>query len=168
MVFLSDTELCNKIENGDWTLYDKILCGGLGYGSFSMPTMIFKIIFTIIFPPIGILINNLNPDRKTPLKESFPYVTKDHFMNIFSKIDEFIMAFILTMMFYVPGLVYVLKKFKTAGQVWDTVEADEPETTTTSTFQNTKEEDDDDDSDNDEKFKNIDLNKLRKELLGNK
>lgn len=165
MVFLSDEELCNKIDNNNYTLFDKILCGGLGYGSFCMPTMIFKIIFTIIFPPIGILINNLNPDRKTPLEEGFPYLNKDHFMNIFSKIDEFIIAFILTMLFYVPGLIYVMTKFKTAGEVFEEVDIndDNKEDNFGNTEQIEKNEDDED-----EEYKNIDLNKLRKELLGNK
>ena len=79
MAFLSDQDICNKIENDQYTLFDKILCGGLGYGSFCMPTMIFKIIFTIIFPPLGILINNLNPDKKTPLKDTFLYFKRTFF-----------------------------------------------------------------------------------------
>ena len=174
MVFLSDEQICNKIEMNDYTLFHKILCGGLGYGSFCMPTMIFKIIFTVLFPPLGILINNLNPDRKTPLLKSFPYLTADHFINIFKKIDEFIIAFILTMLFYIPGLVYVMTKFKTnvidtisetGGQLYETV--DDPEDTdTNSGFKNTADQDDEDDDE--EEFKNIDLNKLRKELLENK
>ena len=176
MVFLSDEEICNKIENNEYTLFDKILCGGLGYGNFCMPTMIFKILFTIIFPPLGILINNLNPDRKTPLKESFPYVSKEHFINIFSKIDEFIIAFILTMMFYIPGLVYVMTKFKSLGQVYETVDD-----SSTSSFENTQKDDEEteeteetestneiDEDLDEEKFRNIDLNKLRKELLEKK
>ena len=174
MVFLSDEEICNKIENNEYTLFDKILCGGLGYGNFCMPTMIFKILFTIIFPPLGILINNLNPERKTPLKDSFPYISKEHFINIFSRIDEFIIAFILTMMFYIPGLVYVMTKFKSMGQVFETVE----DTSQKSSFENTEKEiKDDEESDSEyeidedldeEKFKNIDLNKLRKQLLEKK
>ena len=122
MVFLSDEQICNKIEMNEYTLFHKILCGGLGYGSFCMPTMIFKIIFTVIFPPLGILINNLNPGNKTPLLKSFPYLTTDHFINIFKRIDEFIIAFILTMLFYVPGLVYVMTKFKTVSEVYEKVD----------------------------------------------
>ena len=183
MVFLSDEQMCNKIEMNEYTLFDKILCGGLGYGSFCMPTMIFKILFTIIFPPLGILINNLNPDNKTPLLKSFPYITTDHFINIFKKIDEFIIAFILTMLFWLPGLVYVLTKFKAADKEKSLVPLI-PSRSRKSTFKNTddnntdentndKDEDDnttdkEDEDDDEEEFKNIDLNKLRKELLEHK
>lgn len=179
MVFLSDEQISNKIETEKFTLFYKIMYGGLGYGSFCMPTTIFKILFTIIFPPLGILINNLNPDNKTPLLKSFPYLTTDHFINIFKKIDKFIIAFILTMLFYIPGLVYVMTEFKTASEVYDTF--DDPEETK-SEFKNTddntddntndKDEDDNttdnDEEDDEEEFKNIDLNKLRKELLEHK
>lgn len=171
MVFLSDEQICNKIEMNEYTLFHKILCGGLGYGSFCMPTMIFKIIFTVCFPPLGILINNLNPDNKTPLLKSFPYLTADHFINIFKRIDEFIIAFILTMLFYVPGLVYVMTKFKTVSEVYETVDVPEE---TKSDFKNTEgnntydNTDGQDEEDDEEEFKNINLNKLRKELLGNK
>lgn len=174
MVFLSDEQICSKIEMNEYTLFHKILCGGLGYGSFCMPTMIFKIIFTVLFPPLGILINNLNPDRKTPLLKSFPYLTADHFINIFKRIDEFIIAFILTMLFYIPGLVYVMTKFKTVSEVYEKVDDTDLEETK-STFKNTDDNSDNNSDDNttendedEEEFKNIDLNKLRKELLENK
>ena len=34
----------NSIDPSKWTLYDKVLYGGLGYGAFCLPTDFFKVI----------------------------------------------------------------------------------------------------------------------------
>ena len=140
------------------SLYDKIMDGGLGYGSFCMPKIIFKIIFTVLFPPIGIIINNIGK-----LKNNFPYITTDNFINIIKKIDQVLISFILTMLFYIPGLIYTLSKFK--KEEYDNLIKEEEDNETKDDFDNTENIDD---NDLDDEFKNIDLNKLRKELLENK
>jgi len=143
------------------SLYDKIMDGGLGYGSFCMPKIIFKIIFTVLFPPIGIIINNIGK-----LKNNFPYITTDNFINIIKKIDQVLISFILTMLFYIPGLIYTLSKFK--KEEYDNLIKEEEDNETKDDFDNTENIDDNDLDNEDDEFKNIDLNKLRKELLENK
>ena len=55
--------------------------GGLGYGYFCIPTNLFKIIATVLFPPIGIIIENVGK-----LGDSFPYIRLDNLKNIIAKI----------------------------------------------------------------------------------
>jgi hypothetical protein len=94
------------IDANEWTLYDKITYGGLGYGAFALPSNFFIIIATCIFPPLGQIINVLgNTILPTP-----PFFTIDALRNLVLP-DNFISiiySFILTSLFYVPGLVYVL------------------------------------------------------------
>ena len=47
----------NQIDASQWTLFDKIMYGGLGYGAFCLPSDFFKVIISIVFPPLGELIN---------------------------------------------------------------------------------------------------------------
>ena len=103
----TDIEVTKKIQKDEYTLFDKVMYGGLGYGYFCLPTNLFKVIFTVLFPPIGIIINSVGDVEKT-----FPYVRLENFKNLFLKIDQFIIALILTALFYVPGLVYVFSKLK--------------------------------------------------------
>ena len=44
-------ELENKIDNMEWTLFDRFLYGGLGHGYLCFPTNLVRILFTVIFPP---------------------------------------------------------------------------------------------------------------------
>ena len=46
----------NDIINDKYTLFGRILYGGIGYGAIVVPTNIFKVLFTIIFPPLGEII----------------------------------------------------------------------------------------------------------------
>ena len=46
-----------RIDASEWTLFDKLMYGGLGYGSFCLPTNFFKIVFSVIFPPLGEILN---------------------------------------------------------------------------------------------------------------
>ena len=105
--FESHEEIKSKIDEQEYSLFDKIMYGGIGYGYFCMPTNIFKIIATVLFPPIGIIIENVGK-----LGDSFPYIRLDNLKNIIAKINEFIYSFVLTMLFYIPGLIYTLNKFK--------------------------------------------------------
>jgi uncharacterized membrane protein YqaE (UPF0057 family) len=97
-------ELKAKILKDDYSLIDKILYGGLGYGYFCIPSYFFKVIFTSLFPPLGILIHYFGR-----MKSSFPFITSTNIKNLLYHIDEFIYSFILTMLFYVPGLIYTIK-----------------------------------------------------------
>jgi uncharacterized membrane protein YqaE (UPF0057 family) len=104
---MSDDKIRDKIVNNQYGLFDKIMYGGVGYGYFCMPTNIFKIIATVIFPPLGILIENIGK-----IDTSFPYIRKENMKNIINSIGEFIYSFVLTMLFYIPGLIYTLNKIK--------------------------------------------------------
>ena len=94
------------VDANQWTLYDKVTYGGLGYGAFALPSNFFIIIATCIFPPLGQIITILgNTILPTP-----PFFTMDALRNLVLP-DNFmsiIKSFLLTSLFYVPGLVYVL------------------------------------------------------------
>lgn len=90
-------ELENKIKTNNYTLFDQIMYGGLGYGYFCLPTNIFRIIGTVIFPPLGVIM--------AYIIDEFPYINIEEFLN---NIDNIIYSIILTMFFYIPGLVYTL------------------------------------------------------------
>lgn len=94
----------NKINADDWTLFDKIMYGGLGYGAFCLPTNFFKIIFTVIFPPLGEVINIV----ADYILDEFPYVTWKTVKILFENLNRIIYSFVLTSMFYIPGLIYTL------------------------------------------------------------
>ena len=103
----NDTNLDpNDIDISKWTLFDKVMYGGLGYGAFCLPTNFFKIIITIIFPPLGQLINNVG----SSISSNFPYFNWDVIKNILSynNLNTLIYSFLLTTLFYIPGLVYTL------------------------------------------------------------
>ena len=94
------------VDANQWTLYDKVTYGGLGYGAFSLPSNFFIIIATCIFPPLGQLINILGDT----IIDTPPFFTinalqklliPDNFMSIIN-------SFLLTSLFYIPGLIYVL------------------------------------------------------------
>jgi uncharacterized membrane protein YqaE (UPF0057 family) len=102
-----DKKLRGKINDGNYTLFDKIMYGGLGYGYFCLPANLFKIIIAVLFPPFGIIIHNLGK-----VTTKFPYVGSKNLTSIFMKIDEFLISLILTGLFYVPGLIYTFGKMK--------------------------------------------------------
>jgi len=102
----SHEKIKQRISDGEYSLFDKIMYGGLGYGYLCIPSDVFKWIFTGIFPPIGIFIHYFGK-----LSSSFPYITSQNLKNIIYHIDEFIIAFLGTMLFYIPGLMYVINIF---------------------------------------------------------
>mgnify|MGYP003985060295 FL=1 len=97
----------NDIDVSKWTLYDKVMYGGLGYGSFCLPTNFFKLIITIIFPPLGEIMNCIDTD----LTFGFPYINWQVIKNLltYENLNKIVYSFILTTLFYIPGLVYTLR-----------------------------------------------------------
>lgn len=96
----------NQIDANDWTLFDKIMYGGLGYGAFCLPTDFFKVLIAIIFPPLGELINIV----EDTVSISFPYFTWDTLVMLcsYNAITHLVYSLVLTTLFYIPGLVYTL------------------------------------------------------------
>ena len=101
----------NKIYNDNYALFDRILYGGIGYGTIIIPIHFVKIIFTLIFPPIGQVLNIIGDY----LLDQFPYITWDTLMKLltFENINKIIYTFVLTSMFYIPGLIYTLAQLTT-------------------------------------------------------
>ncbi len=95
-----------KINADQWTLFDKVMYGGLGYGAFCLPTDFFKVIIAIIFPPLGEVINIVEDTVST----SFPYINWKSIKKLFSytSLNTIVYSFLLTTLFYFPGLVYTL------------------------------------------------------------
>ena len=99
-------DIPTHLSADDWTLYDKITYGGLGYGAFTLPANMFIIIVTCIFPPLGQIITILG----TTISDSPPYFTMDSLKLLidYDNIKTIMYSFLLTSLFYIPGLVYVL------------------------------------------------------------
>lgn len=95
-----------KIDNMEWTLFDRFLYGGLGHGYFCFPTNLVRILFTVLFPPIGVILKHLKVNIQ------FPYITTDTIRNLINNIDDIIYSFVLTALFYIPGLIYGLSSLK--------------------------------------------------------
>ena len=92
-----------RIDDGDWTFFDKVLYGGLGYGNICLPKHLFRVICTIIFPPLGIIIIHIK------ILDEFPFVDITQFIE---NIGDFIYSNLLTAFFYIPGLIYSLNQLK--------------------------------------------------------
>ena len=97
-------------EAEDYTLFDKIMYGGFGYGKFCMPTNIFRYIATIIFPPLGVILKHV--------LTGYPYID---FIGLLKNIDEVLYCVILTMCFYVPGLIYSLSIINSCDDIDDDI-----------------------------------------------
>ena len=99
--------MSNPVINADnWTLFDKIQYGGLGYGVFALPSNFFTLIIAICFPPLGQVINIIGDN----MSDVPPYITWDTVKILFQSenISKIIYCFVLTALFYIPGLIYVL------------------------------------------------------------
>jgi hypothetical protein len=96
----------NKIKSDDYDLFDRSLYGGIGHGIIVIPTNIFKILFTVIFPPLGEILEIVTDY----LLDEFPYITWETIKELFKfeNLNKIIYSFILTSLFYVPGLVLTL------------------------------------------------------------
>jgi len=67
---------------------DKMMNGGILYGTICFPKNMPKYIFLVVFPPMYFII--------------------DQYEKGFPRIDKIIISFILTTFFYFPGLIYGL------------------------------------------------------------
>jgi uncharacterized membrane protein YqaE (UPF0057 family) len=94
------------INAWNWQLFDKIMYGGLGWGVFCLPTDFFKVIVAIIFPPLGEVINIV----EHTVADSFPWITWESLQQLFTyaSLNTIVYSFLLTTLFYIPGLVYTL------------------------------------------------------------
>jgi hypothetical protein len=101
----------NDILNGNYSLFQKTLYGGISHGVVIIPTHFFKILITLLFPPIGEIFNALTAAPKYIVNE-FPWITWDAIKNLvkYEVINRIVYSFILTSLFYLPGLIYVLAK----------------------------------------------------------
>lgn len=103
-----------KIDNMEWTLFDRFLYGGLGHGYFCFPTNLIRVLFTVMFPPLGVILKHLK------VSLVFPYITLDTIKNLIANVDDIIYCFVLTALFYIPGLIYGLSSLK-CTETTDTV-----------------------------------------------
>jgi uncharacterized membrane protein YqaE (UPF0057 family) len=85
--------LTNNMDNV--SLYDKMMYGGMGYGTFCVPKELPNYIMVIIFPPLSVFVQQWN--------------------NGFKRIDKIIICFVLTAFFYFPGLLYGLNELSCGG-----------------------------------------------------
>ena len=141
----SHEEIKQKIRNGEYGLLDKIFYGGLGYGYLCIPSDVFKWIFTGLFPPLGIFIHHFGK-----LGNTFPYITKQNLKNLILHIDQFILAFIGTMLFYIPGLMYVINIFNKSPSTTENLKNTKENLTNTTNTTNTTNNDKGDKGDNEE------------------
>jgi uncharacterized membrane protein YqaE (UPF0057 family) len=96
----------NEIDPTKWTLFDRIMYGGMGYGAFCLPSNFFNIIIAVVFPPLGEIVNIVGSTVSTTL----PYLNWDVVKALlhYESINRIIYSFLLTTLFYIPGLVYTL------------------------------------------------------------
>jgi uncharacterized membrane protein YqaE (UPF0057 family) len=101
-----DDQLYEQIDNNNWSFYDKLVYGGLGYGNVCLPAHLFDIIFTVIFPPFGLILSRLD------FANTFPYIHWNTLSKVIDDMGLIVKCFLLTMFFYVPGLIYALNSLK--------------------------------------------------------
>jgi uncharacterized membrane protein YqaE (UPF0057 family) len=101
----------NDILTNNYSLFQQILYGGVSHGVLVIPTNFFKIIITLLFTPLGQII--ISADDFTI--DTFPWITWDALKQLFSyeTINQIVYSFLLTSMFYIPGLIYVLSNLTT-------------------------------------------------------
>jgi len=99
----------SDIQSDNYTLFQRILYGGVSHGVVVIPTHFFKILITILFPPIGEIFSAITSVPEF-IADKFPWITWDALKNLvkFETINRIVYSFILTSMFYIPGLIYVL------------------------------------------------------------
>ena len=96
----------NRIYGDKYDIFDRALYGGIGHGIMIIPTHMFKVIWSIIYPPIGHIIDIV----EDYVLNEFPYITWDTIYQLlrFDNINKIVYSYVLTSLFYVPGLVYTL------------------------------------------------------------
>ena len=103
------------IRTGNYDLVSRILYGGICSGAIVIPTNFVKVILTLIFPPLGTILEIISEG----LLNEFPYITWDALVKIFdpTNFNNIIYTFVLTSLFYVPGLVYTLSLLNPGGKI---------------------------------------------------
>ena len=101
------------IQKGEYNLVSKILYGGICSGVIIIPSNFVKVILTLIFPPLGTLLEIIWGE----LINEFPYITWSTLKKIFNphNFNNIVYTFVLTSLFYVPGLVYALALINKGG-----------------------------------------------------
>ena len=84
----------NKNVVGEGSMWNVVINGGMIKNDICFPSYFTKILFSIIFPPIGVGIDEH--------EKGYPNITR------------IIIAFILTMLFWIPGVIYALSTNKLA------------------------------------------------------
>ena len=93
-------DIKEKIDAGDWTIVDKILKGGFGYGKLCVPDEMPNIVLAIVFPPASVIWN--------------------YHLGIYTlweTIKKFIKCLVLTSLFYFPGLIYAVNEISCRAKV---------------------------------------------------
>lgn len=97
-------------EEYEYTFYDKLIFGGLGRGTFCLPNNLLRVIFTVLFPPLGIIFKFLTSE--------FPYLDLQGLLN---NLNEVMYVFMLTALFYIPGLIYALSTINNDTEIDDLI-----------------------------------------------
>lgn len=85
-------EQCPITDFDNQSLFDKVLDGGIGYGSICFPPETGNYILLILFPPLYVFVQQWNSG--------------------FDRIDRILVNFLLTSFFYFPGLLHALSLLK--------------------------------------------------------
>lgn len=93
-------DIKEKIDQGNWTFTDKLLKGGFGYGKLCIPDELPHIVLAIVFPPFSILWNY-----------------HIGLYTLWETIKKFLTCFMLTMIFYFPGLIYAINEISCRAKV---------------------------------------------------
>ena len=104
----------NDILSDNYSLFQRILYGGISHGVIVIPGggNFMKVIITLIFPPLGEILNIIEKG----IISSFPFITWDTLKLLFDSknLNRIMYSLMLTSMFYIPGLVYTLAKLTTS------------------------------------------------------
>jgi uncharacterized membrane protein YqaE (UPF0057 family) len=103
----------DDILNDNYTFFQRILYGGVSSGILIIPTHFFKILITLIFPPLGEIFGALTSSVGF-IADSFPWITWDALKKLvhYETINRIVYSFLLTSLFYIPGLLYSLSNLE--------------------------------------------------------
>ena len=98
------TRTCSRTDFDNQSAFSKMMDGGIGYGTICLPAELPKYIIMVIFPPL--------------------YVIMDQYKKGFPRFDKIIVSFVLTSLFYFPGLLHALSIIE-CGAYSDSVTTEE-------------------------------------------